>query len=454
MVKKIREFLPFFILIFVSLALRLAVINSGFHVDILSNAGWGEWIYKNGPKGFYDNSIWVYSWPTQLPLVNLLYAFSFSLFEWLKTLFVNISTFIALHRLAPTYFIWWFDFTRWFGMEKFTSFWTGATGFNTGALISLKLLSVLADIAIGIFIFFLAGKDRLRGLLLSSLYLILPFSWYLGSVWGQTDQVSFVPLLLSFLAIATGQVVFAPILFLISLAIKPTVLIFAPFFIWLYFIYRPKLYEILMGGVFVVAAVLILVTSFTDKNVLVFGEELFEKVFLKSEFRVSTNAFNFWHILIGARALNENAPFLFIPAKIWGYLAFLILNVLAFRSAKEKTMKDLFVALFIVGAGGWLFLTNMLGRYFFAGVVFGLMLLINRPKLLPYWLCVSLIFFLNLYNEWWFPEWLNSFLKIALEWENGALTRAFSLANVLIFAKILSEIGVKLPKLQISKRFR
>ncbi len=453
MIKKIREFLPLLVLIFISLALRLAVINSGFHVDILSNAGWGEWIFKNGPKGFYDNSIWVYSWPTQPPLVNLLYAFSFDLFEWLKTLFVNISTFIAIHRLAPTYFIWWFDFTRWFGMEKFTSFWTGATGFNTGALISLKLLSVFADLIIGITLYLLAGKKRLTGLLLAGLYLLSPFSWYIGSVWGQTDQVSFVPLFASFLAIIMGQIVFAPLLFFVSFGIKPTVLIFVPLFSWFYFIYKPKLYEILMGFIFVLTLCYVLIFSFTDKNIFIFGEELFEKVFLKSEFRVSTNAFNFWHILIGNRALNQEALFLFVPAKIWGYIVFFFLNLLAFRFTKEKTLKGLFIALFIVGAGGWLFLTNMLGRYFFAGVVFGLISTIYYPKLLPYWLGVSLIFFLNLYNEWWFPEWLIS-LKTIFEWQGGFITRLLSLANVILFVKMLYIFGVKMPRLQILEKFR
>ena len=36
----------------VSLIFRLVLTPLGFHVDIYSNAGWGQWIYTHGPLGF------------------------------------------------------------------------------------------------------------------------------------------------------------------------------------------------------------------------------------------------------------------------------------------------------------------------------------------------------------------------------------------------------------------
>ena len=53
---------------FVGLLLRLSLIPFGNNPDILTIAGWGKWIYENGPRGFYENTVWIYSWPTQAPL--------------------------------------------------------------------------------------------------------------------------------------------------------------------------------------------------------------------------------------------------------------------------------------------------------------------------------------------------------------------------------------------------
>src|SRR5205823_4421553 len=132
---------------------------------------------------------------------------------------------------------------------------------------------------------------------------------------------------------------------------------------------------------------------FTDKNLLDFvRNDLVRIVFYKAEFRVSTNSFNFWHIFIGNQAQNESLLFLFIPAKFWGYGGFALLNIFAFNVTKKLTWENLFKALFLVGAGSWLFMTNMLERYFFAGVTSLLILSIYQPRLFKYWLILSITF--------------------------------------------------------------
>ena len=59
---------------------RIWLSDKSWHVDMWSNAGWGEWIYEHGPKNFYTNQFWTYSWPTQPPLVNSIYASNKKLF--------------------------------------------------------------------------------------------------------------------------------------------------------------------------------------------------------------------------------------------------------------------------------------------------------------------------------------------------------------------------------------
>src|SRR3989304_7936565 len=99
---------------------------------------------------------------------------------------------------------------------------------------------------------------------------------------------------------------------------------------------------------------------------------------------------------------------------------------------KSLNYKTIFNSLFIIGAGSWLFLTNMLDRYFFAGVVGGLFVTMHHPKLFKYWLITSLIFGLNLYRGWWFPESLG-FVKHALIDGNGIAGFFLSIANVWIY---------------------
>src|SRR4051794_23632159 len=90
--------------------LRILLLNYVYHVDILSNAGWGEWIYKNGPNGFYDNKIWFYSWPTQPPLVNFIYGWCFNLYDFINTNLVGIGSFIAQHHLGANHLKFYYDF--------------------------------------------------------------------------------------------------------------------------------------------------------------------------------------------------------------------------------------------------------------------------------------------------------------------------------------------------------
>ena len=421
------------LILLITLILRLFLSNLGFHVDILSIAGWGKWIYENGLKGFYENEVWIYSWPTQLPLANILYWLDYELYKKIGDLFVLISSTIANYRLAPTKFLWWFDFVKWFGGSLYKPTW-----FLVGYLKTIKFIAILSDLALATIIYFLAKRiDKNRAILLSGFYLFAPFSIYLSAIWGQYDQLTILLFFLSMIFLLKRWLYLAPVVLAISIGIKPTTLIFIPLFLWLYFKQNPSIKHILVGSVSVVVIFLYSTYLFTDNNIFEFiRRDLIKIVFQKAEFRVSTHSYNFWHILIGNRALPQDYPFLFIPAKIWGYAAFLYLNILAFKTLKKVSMENMFKAMFLIGAGGWLFLTNMLERYFFAGILSLLLLCIYQPKLLKYWVVLSLIYWINLYDSFWFPEIFNP-LKEILIWQDGLVTRFLSLINIAIFIRVI-----------------
>lgn len=414
---------------------RLSIISLGFHDDIYSNTAWGEWIYRNGPRGFYEAMGWIYSSPTQPPLISLLYDFNHLLYDRLMFLFSTLGVWIATYHLAPTKMIWFFDFSRWFGNSMY-----GETPFRFGALISMKLVAILADLVIAWVIYLLARGRTAKPILWSAAYLFSPFSWYLSALWGQYDQTSFLFSLLAFVFLARRYFLWAPLFLLIGIELKPTSLIFIPLFLWIYFKQKPGMKDIIFGVLSTTAVFAYSIWLFTDRNIVDFIQnELLPKIFAKSEPRISTNAFNFWRIFIGNAAMNQDTILFILPTKVWGYLIFLGTYALSLKLLQKITAENIFRSLFIVGAGGFLFLTNMLDRYFFAGIVFLLVFSIYQKGLFKYWVILSLVFWLNLYNQWWFPGSLG-FLRDVLMWQNFFISRILAGVNVVVFIMILRKL--------------
>jgi hypothetical protein len=229
---------------------------------------------------------------------------------------------------------------------------------------------------------------------------------------------------------------------MISASMKPTSLIFIPLFLWLYFSARKNIWEYLIGIILAVGGLLLTVSVFTNDNVFHFiNYDLKNKVFFKAGFRVSTNSFNFWHIFIGNNAREHFTLYLGIPAYVWGWFSFLIVNAVGFWIVKVKNQKNILTAFALIGLGSWLFMINMLERYFFAGIVFSMMTLIYYPKFLKYWLVMSLIFWVNLYHGWWVPrewEWLHQ----AIIWNDNTVTRILAFFNVVIFFVFLKMLKI------------
>jgi Gpi18-like mannosyltransferase len=434
-------------LILLGLVLRLILSPVFYHFDILSQAYWGEWIYNNGTKNFYYNSTWVYSWPTQPPLVNLVYAASFWLYinslEW----FLFASHYIVPH-LAPGHMLWYFDFVKWYTDAQYPESYL-----KLGFFLSIKFIAIVADLMIAVVVYLMLKKDNpTRAFLLSALYLFSPFSFYISALWGQYDQISFLFLLLAVWSLIKKNVFLAPFLLMVSVSMKPTSLIFIPLFLWLYFAARKHLLEYIAGIVLALGGLYLTVSVFTNDNVVHFvNYDLKNKVFFKAGFRVSTNSFNFWHIFIGNNPREHFTPYLGVPAYIWGWFFFGLVNLLALWIVRVRNMQTILTAFAVVGLCSWLFMVNMLERYVFAGIVFSMMCLIYYPKFLKAWIVMSLIFWVNLYHGWWVPrlwEWLHQ----AIIWNDNTVTRILSAINVVIFFIFVKTLKLPMPKfLKIKK---
>ena len=275
----------------------------------------------------------------------------------------------------------------------------------------------------------------------------MPFSWYISGLWGQYDQLAYLFVLASFIGLVRFPII-SPLLLALSISLKPTSAIFIPLFIWFYWKRRPGILTFVVGIVSAILVTYFTLTAFTTDNVFVFIKEvLIPKIIFKSDFRATTGAYNLWYFIFGETPTSHDKSVLFVPAKVWGLLLYAFINVKTFLLVKKPDYKNILAAMFVVGAGSFISLTNQLERYYFAGVVSGLFVVIAYPKLFKYWILLAIIFCLNLYKSWQYPDL--PFLKNLLFENNYLMGRLISLANVILYFKMSKAI---LNDSRISKR--
>lgn len=428
----------FIILVIVlGLIFRLILSPFGDNHDLLSNAGWGEWIYRNGPKGFYENNIWIYAWPTQLPLINLIYGFNYYLFHEKLLWFVSyVEAVIKTHQFFPQHFVFWFDFVYWFGTDLFKD-----TPYKNGFLISMKIIPMLSDLLIGLVIYIFGIKivGIKKSLLSSSLFLFLPASWYVSSLWGQYDQLSGLLLVASFLLLYKRSFVFSTLLLFMSIQVKPTIILFMPFYIYYFLSLKPSIKSFFLSILVSGLAFILVTIPFTDKNPFIYTYQIiYPKVFNHDRFGLATHSFNFWQMLAPFGGWSTTFRLFGINALIWGLIFLAIVNFYAFKNfIKEKNLKNLIISLYLISAGSYLFATGMLDRYFYPAIVFLGLAVFYFPKLLKWFIITALIFSFNLFYSWGFP-----ILSDLLIWKNEYIIRFFSLLNIIVFFICFNHLGL------------
>lgn len=417
------------ILVFIVLAVTVRLYFSfGFaHDDLLTQYGWGKLAHTQQTlKGFYD---WTDS--NHPPLISALYYIAHPLHSWLMKFLAETGNFIAFNRLAPTMFIWFFDFTLWFGTDLYHT-----TPHLSGIVFLLKQFMILADLAIAVTIFFICRKNKLNWQKPVLLYLLLPFSWYLSAAWGQSDQLSFLFLLLAVTAIFSKRfAILSPFLYAVAVNFKPTSLILAPVFLLALFWQKIPIPRLIIGFIAAIAFTLWTVSWFTYDNILLFTfTELLQKLDT-GEGLINYNAFNFWYIFypyIKNQNLLDDRIVLALSVKTWGWILSMITVILGLIVVKARRMDSVFAAMFITGFGTCLFLTGIHERYYFIGIMFLLLTSIYHPQYWKYFLIMSIIYTLNLvqaYLPWDTDELFNNLFKAS----HYLIPRILSVANVVLY---------------------
>ncbi len=424
---------PFLLLIILGIILRLLLLFPDYAFDVNNHIVWAKDLFNRGfGNFFFTQSSEVYGThfpnypPLSLFIFYLIYPLSLVIYKFFWFLNINISIF-------PSNLMLFIEQMR----------------FTAGLF---KLPSILADFGIAWLIYLFAKKitpkNKKLHLLSLSLILFNPVFFYNSSFWGQIDAIPIFFVLWSlYMLIYTKKYLQSAVLFTLSLLVKPTSLVFLPFYLvfliykfgWLNFIKSLLISNIIFLFSFI---------PFLKNPIYVFSgyKIYFERIISAQSLPFVTNsAFNIWSMITGFNGTKDTQLFLFnISYRNWGYLitsVFFAYIIFYYLKNKEK-INSLYYSLFLCSFASFLFLTKMHERYIILILPFLLILMIKNHRFLLWYVALSIIGFLNMYRSWPVPK--SEFLLSLLN--NYYVYEFLSLLNVIIFLFLLH----KFKKLYLS----
>ena len=406
-----------------ALFLRLVLAFLVWHRDVYNHMDWGERFWSYGAAKFYapETNVWGYLWPNQPPgtiyifaIIYKFYKLVFSFFWW-----INISI-----PIFPSRLITFFETNLYPALLKFPAI---LADFGIACLI-YKVLKLL-PLKIGQKILFF-GKEKRNfeykewaSSLGALIFLFNPIVWYNSSVWGQYDSVIFFLAFISFYFLIQKKSVLATLFYTLSLYTKLTLIVFAPLFLIFYIKRKYKLGEYFKSVALPIIVVGFLTYSFSQTEPFSWLFNLYKnKILVEQRQVVTSNAFNIWAGLTGIHQISHNNLFGPISFKTWGLALFFVSYFLPFYLVlRKKDLKTLLWSLAIVSISSFSLLTNMHERYLFSFFPIVTILIFLERRLLLFYVLITVLNLLNLYNFWWVPE--ISFLKSFLSANGGYYAR-------------------------------
>jgi len=371
------------IILILAFVLRLIFVPVVFHKDVFDQLNWAKDLERNGLIGFYDRDIPDAGDPNYPPLYFLTIYANNSVYLLSRNVMWGINTKV---KIFPSQFYLWYESNR------------GRIAFN-------KLLPIFCDLAIGYLIYLavLKLRDNKSAAIALSLFLFLPPSWYLSSVWGQTDSIYLLPLLGSvYFLFFDKKITLSILLFTISFLIKPTAVLLAP-------IYLTSLVDGVNKDLFkgVILSIILLFAVGLPFGILPVPSQIINfYVYNIREIQgyVTSNTFNLWGIIFGFGTISDQTLWFGIKSFYLGALFTLVFwiyySVLIF---KEKKLELKLLTTSLISYSAFLFLTRMHERYFYLTFIL-LVILGSLYKRTAFVLILAtIIFSINLYHFWWVP---------------------------------------------------
>ncbi len=380
---------PLFFIFFSALLIRLSLLYLDYSWDVNNHMVWARDFWNRGTPGLYEtisSNVFAYLYPNYPPLAIYLFALVYPLQG-------------ILHGIA-----WWINLTLPFFPSKLIFFMETQT-FLAGLF---KLPAIIGDLGLAGLVYLFAKRivPKNKNLQKISFLFILfnPVFIFNSALWGQIDVLPVFFVLLALYSVLYRKNYFLPAFWLlVSLLIKPTMIIVLPLFIFLYV----KKYGIKKSLISLSVCNALFWISFIPfyrtGNVLLFPyQTYFDGVLMAQSLPYVTNgAYNFWKLFPWLDGVKDTALFLGLTYRIWGYIIAGALHVVIIRRVlKLKNTNAMWTGFFLSGMATVLFLTKMPERYTLLPLVFLLIASFKNPRLLKWFVILSIISFLNHYHSW------------------------------------------------------
>ena len=423
-----KKFSLFLLIIFLNLIFRVYVsINSQPLGDILVHVNWAQTLNQTGLKGSYFYDKWIYGPPTQPPLMMLSFAGS----NWI---YQNRNIFSAMHnfiKVPPSFIL--------LGFQKY------------GEILALQFWEYLATLIISFVVYFYFSKKYTfkKSFLIFLLILFNPITIFVNSVWGQNDLLPTCFMYLSFLLLFTPFNIVSPVIFVFGVLFKPTIIILAPLFscLYLYKIWnlslRDKIIKIILAFFSVGILVFVSFKPFiplsihpTEYILNIVNNRI--SISSKGLKIASVSAFNLYSFLFKIDQTYATNKDNFIQMADIGLVFFVILNILfiykIIKSQKITFSHSLF-SIYFITQGSFLFMTNMLDRYFMPAFISSVVISIIYWKKYG-WLMVlqQVIWLVNLIYAYYYRtnEPINNLFRAY----NFLVIRLISFINIFVFISL------------------
>lgn len=371
-------------ILFLALILRLVIAPLGEHGDVINYYYWAKDIWQNGIFGFYDRNIANAMRPTYPPVTSYLFYLIGGLHQliWQILWFIN-----SLIIFFPSNLIFWWESERgWYFINK--------------------LPSVVADLGIvfTIYKFTLKLFNKRLALIGASIFAFLPTFWYTSALWGQTDSVYALFLILAFYLLFKKNFILSFVIYGLAILTKPTPIF--PLAIYLIFWLRNVGFKKgLLSIIIFLTITLFLYLPFHPNNLVPWIIQFYHRSLGGELSYIVANSFNIWGLLFGFKNVADTTLIFNVPAYTWGYFLFILLSIpILFKSFICKDINKLMIYASTLSFAAFLVLPRMHERYFFPTLLLMLVPALKDKQLMTTFLVLTTLHLVNLYHFWWIPK--------------------------------------------------
>ncbi|MCH5268545.1 MAG: glycosyltransferase family 39 protein [Lachnospiraceae bacterium] len=256
---------------------------------------------------------------------------------------------------------------------------------STLSVVMTKTPAIIADLVTGALLYQVAGKrwNNVGATILVSIYLFAPAVLMDGAIWGQTDAVFTLFVVLMCYLVTERKLIPSYFVFAVGILLKPQTLIFTPVLIFgiidqvfLDDFSWKKFWKNLGLGIVAILMIGLFMVPFGFKDALAQYKDT-----MGSYKYASVNAYNVW-TLFGKNWTPQTEQLLSISYKTWGTIFIIVVVACAvwihFR-AKNNPSRYYFAGAFIV-SGMFLLSVRMHERYIFPAIILVLFAYAMRPR--------------------------------------------------------------------------